>query len=180
MKRVDERPSDCGEPRPGLVEPRAEVVGRDEVSAVIQVDDAIQGPLRADLQVIGPVAAELYVRSSREHSDCFARLCDVHPNGRSINVCDGLRRLAPGQIEHAGDGTACVRIDLWPTAHHFRAGHRVRLQVSSGAHPRFARNAGSGDPLASATRLEVSDQEVFHDPEHPSALLLPVSTAGAA
>jgi putative CocE/NonD family hydrolase len=131
-------------------------------------------PLQDDLQVVGPVSAELYVRSSLEHTDFFTRLCDVHPNGRSINVCDGLQRLEPGQVEPAGDGTVRVQIELWPTAHRFAAGHRLRLQVSSGAHPRFARNPGSGEALASATRLEPAQQEIFHDPEHPSAVVLPV------
>jgi hypothetical protein len=72
------------------------------------------------------------------------------------------------------DGTLRIAIDLWPTAHRFLAGHRLRLQVSSGAHPRFSRNTGSGEPLATARTLVAADQSVFHDPEHPSALLLPV------
>jgi predicted acyl esterase len=67
-----------------------------------------------------------------------------------------------------------VGIELWPTAYRFRRGHRVRLQVSSGAHPRFACNPGSGEPLATTTTLCVADQEVYHDPAHPSAVVLPV------
>jgi predicted acyl esterase len=63
-------------------------------------------------------------------------------------------------------------IDLWPTAHRFQRGHRLRLQVSSGAHPRYARNTGSGEPLASATKLLVADQSIYHDPDHPSAIVL--------
>jgi putative CocE/NonD family hydrolase len=47
-------------------------------------------PLEEDMEVIGPVSAELFVRSSLEHTDFFVRLCDVHPNGKSMNVCDGL------------------------------------------------------------------------------------------
>ncbi len=70
-----------------------------------------------------------------------------------------------------------MRVDLWPTAHAFRAGHRIRLQVSSGAHPRFARNLGTGEPLATATRMRVAHQAVHHDPEHPSVIVLPVERA---
>ena len=55
-----------------------------------------------------------------------------------------------------------------------RRGQRIRLQVSSGAHPRFVRNPGTGEPLATATKLQVAEQSVYHDPEHPSAILLPV------
>lgn len=130
--------------------------------------------LEQDLEVIGPVRAELFVRSSLAHTDFFVRLCDVEPSGKSINLCDGLLRLVPGQPAAEPDGTLRVAIDLWPTAHRFLKGHRVRLQVSSGAHPRFARNPGTGEPLGTAKRLVAADQTVFHDPDHPSALFLPI------
>ena len=104
-------------------------------------------------------------------------MCDVAPNGRSTNVCDGLVRLAPGRLPQRTDGTTCVRIELSPTACCFRRGNRLRLQVSSGAHPRFGRNPGSGEPLATATTLRIAHQEVFHDPERPSAVILPVCGA---
>jgi putative CocE/NonD family hydrolase len=134
-------------------------------------------PLEADLEVIGPVRAELVVSSSREHTDFFARLCDVEPGGRSVNVTDGLLRLRPGAPARAADGTACAVVAMWPTAHRFPRRHRLRLQVSSGSHPRYARNLGTGEPLATATRMVVADQSVYHDPRHPSAVVLPVASA---
>jgi putative CocE/NonD family hydrolase len=133
-------------------------------------------PVQSDLEVIGQVTAELYVRSSLDYTDFFARLCDVDPSGRSTAVCDALLRLEPGKPAAEADGTIKARIDLWPTAYRFKAGHRVRLQVSSGAHPRYARNPGSGEPLGTATKLVPADQLVCHDPGHPSALILPVTT----
>ena len=63
---------------------------------------------------------------------------------------------------------------MWPTANTFRAGHRIRLQVSSGAHPLYARNAGTGEPLATGANLRSADQEVFHDAARPSCITLPV------
>jgi uncharacterized protein len=125
-------------------------------------------PLADDLRIIGDVTAELFAGSSRPHTDFFVRLCDVDPGGASVNVTDGIRRLT--------DATADPRrvtVDLWPTAHRFAAGHRVRLQVSSGAHPRYARNLGSAEPLATATTLIQAHQSVHHDPARPSAILLP-------
>jgi putative CocE/NonD family hydrolase len=133
--------------------------------------------LEQDLKVIGPVTADLYVRSSLEHTDFFVRLCVVETSGKSINLCDGLLRLAPGQPTPAADGIRHLQIDLWPTAYHFRRGQRIRVQVSSGAHPRFARNTGSGEPLATATKLITADQAIYHEPDHPSAILLPVVRA---
>jgi len=132
--------------------------------------------LERDMEAIGPVQAELFVQSSLEHTDFFVRLCDVDPSGKSINICDGLMRLVPSRFPPEPDGTRRVHIDLWPTAYRFRRGHRVRVQVSSGAHPRWARNPGSGEPLATAQTLCDADQVVFHDPAHPSAMILPVQT----
>jgi putative CocE/NonD family hydrolase len=146
-----------------------------ELEARSDVLTYTSAPLDQDLEVIGQVTADLVVQSSLEHTDFFARLCDVDPAGRSAGVCDALRRLSPGQPAPEADGTIKVRIDLWPTAHVFKAGHRVRLAVSSGAHPRLARNPGSGEPLGSATTLKSADQQIFHDPARASAVVLPVA-----
>lgn len=135
--------------------------------------------LDRDVEAIGPVSAEIYVQSSLAYTDFFVRLCDVAPFGKSVNVCDGLLRLIPGRPLPQADGSLKVVIDLWPTAHRFRRGHHIRLQVSSGAHPRFARNPGSGEPLATATTLVAAEQTVYHDPAHPSAVILPVMAGGA-
>ncbi len=125
--------------------------------------------LERDIEVIGPVFAELFVESSAVSTDFFVRLCDVHPDGRSMNVCDGISRV---MLE--APGVRAVTIELWPTAHRFRRGHRMRVQVSSGAFPRFARNPGTGESLASATSLRAADQRVHHDRARPSAIVLPV------
>lgn len=169
---------DPADPTPALAGPvlfgKARPTDNRRLEARPDVLTYTSAPLERDLEVAGDVTAELYVSSSRRHTDFFARLCDVDPSGRSINVCDGLVRLSPGAPEPAPDGTVLARIELWPTAHRFRRGHRLRVQVSSGAHPRFARNPGSGEPLATATTLRTADQRVHHDPEHPSAIVLQV------
>lgn len=74
----------------------------------------------------------------------------------------GIRRLRPDSPPPAADGTRTVTVDLVGAAHCFRAGHRLRVQVSGGAHPRFVRNTGTGEPLATATTLRAADVEVFH------------------
>jgi putative CocE/NonD family hydrolase len=129
----------------------------------------------SDLTVAGPLTAELWLRTSQPYVDVCVRLCDVDRAGRSRNVCDGLVRVDPARIRPAEDRSWYVRVKLAPTAITFRRGHRIRLQVSSGAHPLFVRNTGSGGRLATATRLVPTDVEIFHDPRHPSAIELPVS-----
>ncbi|WP_086845853.1 CocE/NonD family hydrolase [Amycolatopsis kentuckyensis] len=124
--------------------------------------------LGEDVEVIGDVHAEIWFRSSLRFADVFVRLCDVGPDGRSVNVCDGLASLRDA------DELAAVTVRLWPTAHRFRRGHRIRVQVSSGAFPRYARNPGTGEPHATAVTLRAADQEVHHDGAHASAIVLPV------
>jgi uncharacterized protein len=134
-------------------------------------------PLTEPLETIGEVSAELWARGRPPHFDLFVRLCEVDRAGVSRNVCDGLRSVEPdGDIGE--DGIAHVRVDLWPTAHRFAAGNRIRVQVSSGAHPRFARNPGTGEDRARAdpARMRPVDVEVLRDRDHPSQLILPVAS----
>lgn len=130
-------------------------------------------PMPDDLTVAGPVSVDLHLRSTLEHTDFFVRLCDVDLKGRSFNLADGILRIGPDHPRDA-DGTFTLHIQLFPTANTFRKGHRIRLQVSSGAHPLYTRNLGSGEPLGKGTTMVVAEQEVFHDPARPSALVLPV------
>ena len=132
-----------------------------------------------DVDVVGPVRARVYMRPELEHADVFVRLCDVDPDGVSRNVVDGIRRLDPrtvpaDDVTVADDGSLAVDVDLFPTAYRFRAGHRLRVQVSGGAFPRFARNTGTGEPLGTATTLRANRVEVLHDAAHPSHVVLPV------
>jgi putative CocE/NonD family hydrolase len=169
---------DPADPTPNLAGPtglsgRARVDNR-PLEARRDVLTYTSAPLAGDLEVAGEVVADLFVASSLEHTDFFARLCDVDPSGKSENICDALLRLTPGRPEREPDGSIRVRFTLWPAAHRFARGHRLRLQVSSGAHPRYARNPGTGEPLGTAVTLAAAQQRVFHDPGHPSALTLPV------
>jgi len=134
-------------------------------------------PLREPLEAIDPVRVELFARASSPHFDLFARVCDVDHHGTSWNVCDALARAAPGRSPQAADDSVCVVFELWPIGHRFAAGHRVRLQVSSGAHPRHARNPGTGEDPITATAVRAVAVEVLHDARHASVLFLP-TTAG--
>jgi putative CocE/NonD family hydrolase len=125
-------------------------------------------PLESDVEVVGEVSAQIWFRSSLPHADVFVRLCDVDPDGKSWNICDGLTSLSDA------DEVTAATVRLWPTAYRFKAGHRIRIQVSSGSFPRYARNPGTGEPRATAARLLAADQSVYHDPEHRSAITLPV------
>jgi putative CocE/NonD family hydrolase len=129
-------------------------------------------PLPAAVEAIGTPRVRLYLRASSPFFDVFARVCDVHPDGTSLNVCDALVRV-PGEHDRTAAEASEVAFELWPIAHRFAAGHRIRLQVSSGAHPRYARNPGTGEDLATASRLQPVEVELLHDRARPSAVILP-------
>jgi predicted acyl esterase len=153
---------DPADPTPAVGGPRlvANVAGRRDNRALEARPDVLTftgDPLEAPLTIIGPVAATVRVTASGAHFDLFVRLCDVTPDGHSWNICDGLVRVTAENPATVRD----VRVDLWPAAHRFAAGHRLRVQVSGGAHPRFARNTGSGEPLATATTLVPVEVEVI-------------------
>jgi putative CocE/NonD family hydrolase len=150
-----------------------------DVSAAQRRSDVLtytSEPLPHDLDVVGPLRTILFASSSAVDTDFLARLSDVFPDGRAIHLQNGLLRaryrepggppelLEPGRIYR-------LEIDLWATANRFKAGHRLRIDISSADFPRFERNANRagepGGPIA-------AQQRIYHDPDHPSQFLLPV------
>jgi putative CocE/NonD family hydrolase len=171
---------DPADPTPGIGGPSLDFrnAGRKDQARREQRRDILtytSAPVERDVTVAGPLRADLWFRSSLEHTDVSVRLCVVAVKGRSNNLSDGYLRLRPEDAPAGADGTRHVQVEMWPTAVTFRRGERVRLQVASGAHPLFARNLGTGEPIGQGRATRSADQEVFHDPEHPSALELPIS-----
>jgi putative CocE/NonD family hydrolase len=132
-------------------------------------------PLAQTVEAIGHVSVELWTRADGPSFDLFARVCDVDAEGVSRNVSDAMVSVVSGRTQQDADGAWHVGFELWPIGHRFAAGHRIRLQVSSGAHPRYARNPGTGDSAAqaSAETMRAVQIEVLRGAEHPSALVLP-------
>jgi putative CocE/NonD family hydrolase len=129
-------------------------------------------PLDRAVEVAGVPVVRLFISSDNVHHDLFARLCDVDELGTSHNLTDQLVRAVPGEVI-AGELRE-VSIALTDVSHVFLAGHRIRLQLTGGAHPRFARNLGTdGDQITSKATAPVTHQ-IHHGTEHPSALTLPV------
>jgi uncharacterized protein len=126
-------------------------------------------PLAKPVDVIGIVTAQIYLTRDNPNADLFVRVCDVEPDGPSINVCDGIVRLTD---EDPLTGT--VHVALNGTAHHFAAGHRIRVQIAGGAHPRFARNPGTGNLDGTLSELKATTFTVgTGGGESPSTVSLP-------
>jgi putative CocE/NonD family hydrolase len=124
-------------------------------------------PLQHDLEVTGRVRVVLHAESSAPSTDWVARLCDVHPDGRSFNVCDGILR-----VERGADACREIAIDLWSTSNVFLAGHRLRVHVTSSSFPRWDRNLNTGNQRE--PRMQTARQRVHHDAQRPSWIELPV------
>jgi len=132
-----------------------------------------------DTEVTGPVSLDLFASTSAKDTDFTAKLLDVWPNGFAQNLTEGILRLRyrnsvdrpelarPGEIYH-------VVVDLWATSNVFLAGHRLRLEISSSNFPRFDRNLNTGEDQATSTKMQPATNTIYHDKEHPSALVLPI------
>jgi len=124
-------------------------------------------PLNEPLEVIGNPVVELAHRTDNPHADLIVRMCEVRKNGRSINVSDAFQRLEPEK----SNGTIRLRLDAM--AHRFTPGTRIHLQISGGAHPRYARNLGTAEDPATSSNLAPSRRTIFHGDGGFSCIFLP-------
>jgi hypothetical protein len=119
-------------------------------------------PIESMLDAVGEPSAEIWVRSTRPDGMLVVTVCDVDHRGVSRNVTEGVAQLATAPSD---DGLYRVRIPLRAIGHQFLTGHRIRVQVASAAYPQY----WSLDAPPSGW----TDQEIFHDRDRPSAIVLP-------
>jgi uncharacterized protein len=135
--------------------------------------------LEHELEVTGPVHLAFFASSTAVDTDFTAKLVDVAPDGTAINLTEGILRSryrdsAATAAPLVPDAVYPLTIDLWATSNAFKAGHRIRLEISSSNFPRFDRNLNTGESAASSAKSKTATNAIFHDAEHPSALYLPV------
>ena len=133
-------------------------------------------PLAADFEITGPLRVALFAATSAEDTDFVATLDDVHPGGYVHLVQQGIVRaryreegrdepVEPGQVvEYA--------IDLWHTSYIVKAGHRLRLEISSSEFDRYDRNLNVYEPWATSTAWTVAEQTLHLGGDHPSRLIV--------
>jgi predicted acyl esterase len=136
-------------------------------------------PLAAPLEVTGRVTVRLYAASDAPDTDFFVKLCDVYPDGRSFNVCEGQlrarfregftqeKRLEPGKV-------VALPIDLWSTSIIFNKGHRLRVIVTSSSAPGYDPNPNTGASFRADDRTRIARNTLALSARHPSHILLPV------
>jgi putative CocE/NonD family hydrolase len=138
-------------------------------------------PLGQDLAVVGPLSVELWAATDAADTDFTAKLVDVSPDGEAVNVADGIIRaryndsrteasfVPPGTVKN-------YTIDLWHTAMLFKAGHSIRVDISSSNFPQFDRNLNTGNPLDTDVLDDavVANQTIYHDAVRASHIVLPI------
>ncbi len=142
-------------------------------------------PLEHDVEVTGPIDVKLWAASSALDTDFTAKLLDVHPpshdfpGGIDMNLEDGIIRarfrnslekpelMKPGEVYQ-------FTIHLYPTSNVYKAGHRIRIDISSSNFPRFDVNPNTGEPLGDYRRMITAANTIYHDRAHPSQIILPI------
>ena len=170
-------------PVPFLTSPSfAQIGGPDDYRKVEEREDVLvysTEPLLEDMEVCGPIKVKLFASSSARDTDFMAKLIDVWPNGFAQRLTDGMVRARfrdgmdkPSLIE---PGRAYgYDIDLWNTCQLYKKGHRVRLEISSSAFPKYDRNPNTGEQLGKTTAMQVAEQKIYHDSGNASYVLLPI------
>lgn len=135
--------------------------------------------LDADIEVTGPVTIKLFAASSAVDTDFTGKLVDVWPDGKAYNVVDGIVRARyrnsvskPELIKP--DKVYEYTIDLRYTGIVFKAGHRIRVEISSSNFARWDRNLNTGKPIGQDAEIKVARQTIFHSRRYPSHIILPI------
>lgn len=145
-------------------------------------------PLESDVEIIGPIAANLFASTSARDTDWMLRLIDVAPDGNAAFLCEGVMRARhrdpqrdgafnPATLSEIEPGRVYpYHIDFWrATGNRFGKGHRIRVEISSSYFPYYLPNLNTGaDNIGLETKSVVAKQTVYHDAEHPSHIVLPL------
>ena len=139
-------------------------------------------PLPSDMEVTGPLRAEIYLSASCRDLDLWTRFLDVAPDGTAFNLMspglDVLRasyhegKQEPEYLEPGG--VAHLKLDRMLTSNTFLAGHRIRLQISGAFFPHFSRNLQTGSSETTDARSFPCMIRIFHSKKHPSRIVLPI------
>jgi putative CocE/NonD family hydrolase len=131
------------------------------------------------MEITGPIKVTLHAASSAVDTDWTIKLVDVFPDGRAINVSNGILRassrnslerrepIEPGKVY-------AYTFESSATSNLFDVGHQIRVEISSSNFPHYDRNLNTGHPIGSDTEMVVAKQTVHHSATYPSQILLPV------
>lgn len=124
--------------------------------------------LTQDVEVLGRPVITLQHSTSHPHADLLVVISDVQASGKSRSISEVYTRLDPTRSEQGE-----VTLTLADCAHRFLNGHKIRLLIAGGSHPRYIRNLGTGEDSASGSALQAVEHTVQHHSNAISKLVLP-------
>jgi putative CocE/NonD family hydrolase len=145
-------------------------------------------PLTHDVEVTGVITADLWISSSALDTDFTVKVIDLapanpdYPNGYALNIVDSILRaryrnswereelMEPGKVYP-------IRITLAPTSNLFKAGHKIRVDISSSNFPRLDINPNTGEPVGKHTHTVLAKNTIHCSPNYPSVINLPIVEA---
>jgi putative CocE/NonD family hydrolase len=144
-------------------------------------------PLKRDLEVTGPLTAQLWVATSAPDTDFTLKLIDLYPpsedypNGFAMNLSDTIFRARYNKSWTSPEplqSNTIYKLNMisYPTSNLFKTGHQLRVDISSSNYPRFDANPNSGEPLGRGRMSIIAHQKIYHDAKHPTHILLPIVT----
>jgi putative CocE/NonD family hydrolase len=163
-----------------------EPVGAVDQADVEKRDDVLvytSAPLNQQLRIAGTVRATLSVSSDAPDTDLVARLVDVAPDGRALNIQEGALRLRyrdglPAKLMEPGERYT-VTVSLRSIAYRIAPGHRLRLDVTSSSFPRLERNLNTGADVHTETQARKAGNRLHHGPAGESFVEFDVLPEGA-
>lgn len=174
---------DPKKPVPFITEPSfAQIGGPDDYRPIERRDDVLVytgDPVTNDTEVCGPVKVTLYAASTATDTDFTVKLIDVWPDGFAERLSDGIVRA---RFRKGMDKEELIQpetiyeyqIDAWNTCQMFKPSHRIRIEISSSAFPKYPRNLNTGEPLGRSSNMQTAQQTIYHDVQHPSHVTLPI------
>lgn len=181
------RPSSTfvSDPANPVRDPYAEQAGAHDYRALGERSDVLvfeTEPLTEDLEVVGPIMAELFVSVDQPDTDLWVKLLDVGPDGTAYNLMSsGLDVIRASYRNRTAkrellEKNKVYRLELSEllTANRFKAGHRVRIVIMSSFMPHMSRNLHTGLLEMVSDKPAKAKVTIHHDSGHRSRLLLPV------
>ncbi len=137
--------------------------------------------LTEDVIVKGKIKANLFVSSDKPDTDFSVRLTDVYPDGRSMLLLDGIQRMRFRNGYTENDTSMMIPGSVYPisiilndVAITFKAGHKIRLDVTSANYPRFDNNLNNGGQMYVPGDSLIATNTVYASTSYPSHIVIPV------
>lgn len=140
-------------------------------------------PMQSDMEVTGPIDAEIYMSCDCRDADLWVRLLDVGPDGTALNLMSpGLdvvrasyREIKRGRQLLQPNRVYEISLKNLITGNVFKKDHRIRIQISDSFFPNFSRNPQTGESERDSSALKKGRVTIYADQEHPSRIILPVA-----